>query len=223
MQAVHETDDGALWLGLGRNAGLVRHRPLRRAPNAPTIAVQTDRDDSDLAALPRLLTGQRVTFTFNVVDFRTVPAQRQFRWQLFQGTRDAKALEAGGQSPSTGTQLEKSFDKPGAWKLAVQFVDRDLNCSAPRMAVLDVAPPWHANLAIMVPAGASLKKRRCSASSPKRTRLVQWKMLIPGRPCFFAVADDHPITQEQLKGAAEYRRDNLRESRRGHNRLDKFR
>ena len=47
--------------------------------------VQTDRDYPDLAAVPRLLTGQRVTFKFKVVDFHTVPAKRQYRWQLFQG------------------------------------------------------------------------------------------------------------------------------------------
>jgi len=153
VSAVHATADGAVWIGLDRSSGRVRYRPLRRTPNAPTITVQTDRDYTDLAALPHLLTGQRITFKFDVVDFRTVPAKRQYRWQLFQGARDEKALQAGWGAPDTATQLERAFDQPGAWTLAVQFIDRDLNYSAPTLAAIQVALPWHANMALMIPAG----------------------------------------------------------------------
>jgi signal transduction histidine kinase len=38
----------------------------------------------------------------------------------------------------------------------VQFIDRDLNYSQPTLAVVNVALPWHANLALMGPAGAGV-------------------------------------------------------------------
>jgi PAS domain S-box-containing protein len=154
IYAAHEMADGAVWFAFGRNEGVARYRPLRRTPNAPAVTVQTDRHYADLAALPRLLTGQRVTFKFDVVDFRTVPVKRQYRWQLFQGTRSTKELEADWQLLGTAPQVECMFDRPGDWTLAVQFIDRDLNYSAPTLAVINVALPWHANMAVMVPAGA---------------------------------------------------------------------
>ncbi|HUR59741.1 MAG TPA: response regulator, partial [Opitutaceae bacterium] len=156
ISAVRETADGTVWLGLYFGHGLARYRPLRRAPNAPAVTVQTDRDYADLAALPRLLTGQRVTFKFDVVDFRTAPEKRQYRWQIFQGARDEKELAANWRSPDIATQLEQAFAQAGAWTLAVQFIDRDLNYSKPTLAVIHVALPWHANLAVMVPAGAGV-------------------------------------------------------------------
>jgi len=154
--SVHETADGTVWLGLERDSSLVRYRPRHRSPAAPTVTAQTDRDYTDLAALPRLLTGQRVTFKFDVVDFRTLPAKRQYRWQLFQGARGESELQASWLTAVTATQLEKAFDKPGDWTLVVQFIDRDLNYSVPTLATIHVARPWHANLAVMVPAGAGV-------------------------------------------------------------------
>ena len=155
IYAVHEMPDGTTWIGL--DGGIVRYRPLRRPPNAPTVIVQTDRDYTDLAALPKVLVRQRVTFKFDVVDFRTVPTKRQYRWQLFQGgMHSQKDFEISWQPPVTTTQFEKTFDKSGEWTLAVQFIDRDLNHSAPTLATIHVALPWHENMALMVPAGAGV-------------------------------------------------------------------
>ncbi|MBI1842160.1 MAG: carboxypeptidase regulatory-like domain-containing protein, partial [Verrucomicrobia bacterium] len=156
VKCVHEAPDGALWLALDRNGGIVRHRPLRRPPSAPTITAQTDKDYARLEALPSLLTGQRATFKFDVVDFHTVPEKRQYRWQIFQGSRDENALAAGWQPPSAATQLEQTFSAPGDWTLAVQFIDRDLNYSRPTRATVHVVRPWHANMALMMPAGAGV-------------------------------------------------------------------
>jgi len=35
--------------------------------------------------------------------------------------------------------LEQTFAKQGAWKLAVQFIDRDLNYSKPALASFNIA------------------------------------------------------------------------------------
>ncbi len=145
FRAVHETAGGDIWLALERNGGLIRYRPLKRPPGAPAIT-----------APARLQTGQRATFRFDVTDLRTVPAKRQYRWQLYQGERDAAALAVNWQPPRSVTELEQTFDKAGPWTLAVQYIDRDLNYSPPAFAAVRVFIPWHENLAIMVPAGAGV-------------------------------------------------------------------
>jgi len=66
----------------------------------PVLTVQIDRDYTDLATLPTINTGQRVTFKFDVVDFYTAIEKRQYRWQLFQGARDEKQLAATGSRPA---------------------------------------------------------------------------------------------------------------------------
>ena len=70
--------------------------------------------------------------------------------------RSDAELKANWLAPATAMQLEKAFDKPGAWTLAVQFIDRDLNYSRPTLATINVALPWHANLAVMIPAGTGV-------------------------------------------------------------------
>ena len=144
INRVHRAADGTVWMG-GWNKGLARYRPSKHTPRSPVLTAQTDRDYTDVAALPTINTGQRVTFKFDVVDFYTAIEKRQYRWQLFQGARDEEELAANWQPPGTATQLEQTFAKPGAWTLAVQFIDRDLNYSKPTLATFNVALPWHAN------------------------------------------------------------------------------
>jgi signal transduction histidine kinase/DNA-binding response OmpR family regulator len=151
-----------MWFG-NWDKGVVRFRKTRLKPRAPGITVQTDRDYADLAALPAITTGQRVTFKFRVVDFRTVPEKRQYRWQLVHGTPKKSQLETGWNPPKTATQVEYTFAEPGTWTLAVQFIDRDLNYSPVTVIPLQVALPWHANARIMVPAGVTILGLACWA------------------------------------------------------------
>jgi signal transduction histidine kinase/CheY-like chemotaxis protein/ligand-binding sensor domain-containing protein len=153
INRVHRAADGTVWMG-GWTKGLARYRPSRHMPRSPvlTARAQTDRDYTDVAALPAINTGQRVTFKFDVVDFYTAIEKRQYRWQLFQGVRDEKQLAAAWQPPVKETQLEKAFAKRGPWTLAVQFIDRDLNYSKPTLATFNVALPWHENRAVIIPA-----------------------------------------------------------------------
>jgi len=143
--SLHETAAGDLWMALERSGGLIRYRPLKRAPNAPVIEAPEE--------LPR---GQRAALKFSVTDLRTVPAKRQYRWQLYQGERDAAALAVNWQAPRSVAEVEQLFDKAGAWTLAVQFIDRDLNYSPPSFATVRVVIPWHQNMAVMIPAGAGV-------------------------------------------------------------------
>ena len=155
VNRVHIVGNGTVWFGTW-NEGVARYHKSSRTPRSPTITVQTDRDYTDLAALPAITTGQRVTFKFKVVEFRTAPEKRQYRWQLVKGKRTADDLRSGWDPPVTATQIEESFKEPGPWTLAVQFIDRDLNYSRPTLAVLNVVVPWHANPAFIVPGAAGV-------------------------------------------------------------------
>jgi signal transduction histidine kinase/DNA-binding response OmpR family regulator len=150
INRVHRTADGSVWMGSWHKS-LARYRPSKHTPRSPVLTAQTDRDYTEVAALPTINTGQRVTFNFDVVDFYTALEKRQYRWQLFQGGRDEKELAANWSAPGTATQLEQTFRKGGAWTLAVQFIDRDLNYSKPTLATFNVAVSWHENRAIILP------------------------------------------------------------------------
>jgi signal transduction histidine kinase/CheY-like chemotaxis protein/ligand-binding sensor domain-containing protein len=154
VRKVHAPGEGDVWIGL-RNKGVSRYRSLKLTPHAPSLTVVTDR--GAVSEKEHAVTaGQRATITISAVDFYTPVGKRQYRWQLFQGERTADELAAHWGTPGTETQLEKSFDKPGLWKLAVQYIDRDLNYSPPAFAELNVVLPWHANAKVMVPAGAGV-------------------------------------------------------------------
>jgi signal transduction histidine kinase/CheY-like chemotaxis protein len=155
VNRVHTVGDGTTWFGTW-NKGVARYHKSSRTPRSPTIVVQIDREYTDPAIVPPITTGQRVTFKFKVVEFRTAPEKRQYRWQMFKGSQTTNDLRSGWNPPGTTTQIEQSFNEPGPWTLAVQFIDRDLNYSKPTLAVLNVVVPWHANAAIMLPAGAGV-------------------------------------------------------------------
>ena len=142
-----------MWLGTW-SRGLSRFQLTKRIPRPPTVVVQTEREYEDLHTLPPILTGQRVTMKLKAIDFRTIPEKRQYRWQIYQQTRTAAELQMGWGKPGTATQLERQFDRAGSWTVAVQYIDRDLNYSAPAVFQLQVVLPWHSNPAIILPVGA---------------------------------------------------------------------
>jgi signal transduction histidine kinase/CheY-like chemotaxis protein/ligand-binding sensor domain-containing protein len=155
VNRVHVAADGSVWLGTWFK-GVARYRPQNLTPRAPALTVKTDREFMDPASLTSVQKGQRVTFKCDVVDLYTNVEKRQFRWQVFRGTRADDQLKAGWQKPDKSTEVEPSFDEPGEWTVAVQYIDRDLNYSPPAFAELMVVLPWQANPAIMVPAGAGV-------------------------------------------------------------------
>jgi len=151
--SIVEDAQGRLWFGTDK--GLTRYEPRQLTPPSPTVAVQTDRTYYDLAALPAITTGQRVTFHFDVTDLRTLPEKRQYRYQVLPGARTAGELEklADWQGPTSTPLWEWTTNRGGVYTLAVQYVDRDLNRSKPGVVVLRLAPPWFANAWIVVPGG----------------------------------------------------------------------
>jgi PAS domain S-box-containing protein len=158
VQTIVEDQRGDFWFGTQN--GLTRYRPRQVTPQTPSIAVQTGRPQPyhDLTALPPITTGQRVTLHFDVTDLWTVPAKRQYRYQMAEGAKtaaDFKASPVWQESTST-----PSWDwiptRPGRYTFALQFIDRDLNRSEPGVVVLNVVPPWFANAWIVVPGGGAV-------------------------------------------------------------------
>jgi signal transduction histidine kinase/CheY-like chemotaxis protein/ligand-binding sensor domain-containing protein len=142
--------DNTIWLGT-RSRGVARYRRTVRSLSQPSVAPLAF--DKDAVQLDRTRTGTRVTFQFATTDFLTVPEKRQFRWQLVRGAIKEADLQATNWHPAeTKTTLDTVAGAAGDWTLAVQYIDRDLNYSAPRLVSLHAILPWHDNPAFIVPA-----------------------------------------------------------------------
>ena len=142
---------GRAWLGFSN--GVARYQPVVRTPKSPDITVQADREYTDLDVLPRFTAGDRVTFRFGVIDQVTVPEKRQYRWLLVKGSPSPTEMDRGWSPASTRTEMEWVGQEAGDWTLAVQYIDRDLNYSDPKLARMKVFLPWHDNPTYIVPAG----------------------------------------------------------------------
>jgi signal transduction histidine kinase/ligand-binding sensor domain-containing protein len=153
VNAIAEDASGNLWFATWN--GLIRYRPSRQPAATPTITVQTDKEYAGGVDVPPVTRGALVNFKFNVADFKNPAAGRLFSWKLVRGAADAKALLAGDgwSKPAKATQFEWSTSafQPGTYTLALRFIDRDWNYSAPALATIRVLPPWYLNAFIAVP------------------------------------------------------------------------
>jgi PAS domain S-box-containing protein len=152
--AIEEGADGAMWFGI-EDAGLIRYCRRERALAAPRLTVQVDKDYTDLTAVPRISTGRRINVLCDTVDFVTVPEKRQYRYQTISGHATPPEITAhhDWSASSRSAAFHWTRPEPGTYTLAVQYIDRDLNYSAPALAYLTVVTPWYANALIMVPSG----------------------------------------------------------------------
>ncbi|MEW6159476.1 MAG: ATP-binding protein, partial [Verrucomicrobiota bacterium] len=160
MYGLHVDSHGAIWAtGEG---GLTRHLPNAARPVVRVTMLETTHAHTNLAELPRIHTGARVTFHFDSIDLKTVPEKRLFRCRIASGQRRPSELDPGRGSTehrawliaSTERRLEHLFQEPGEFTFAVQAIDRDLNYSEPAVLHLLVVRPWYANGWVMAPMGA---------------------------------------------------------------------
>ena len=150
------TSDGAIWLGTA--AGLVRYRSATNQPNAPVITVQADKEYTDLVQLPPITQGTRITLKYPVVDTNHRPENQQFHRRLAPGrlTADEVLKNKSAETQTRAMEYEFTPKEPGIYTFAVQYVDVDLNYSAPVAVVLSVVPVWYRNARIAVPGGIAL-------------------------------------------------------------------
>jgi signal transduction histidine kinase/DNA-binding response OmpR family regulator/ligand-binding sensor domain-containing protein/protocatechuate 3,4-dioxygenase beta subunit len=143
--------DGAFWFSTDK--GVVRYRPDHVPPKSPLVTVLADKEYTDKDGAAEITAGRKAVFKLNVVDLKTRGETRRFRWQFTPGNApvDGSRHAQGWVPASRETQFEWATNQAGTYKLAVQYIDRDLNYSAPTMLTLKVTPMWYANAFIMVP------------------------------------------------------------------------
>ena len=155
--AIHQDADGSLWFGT--TEGVTRYRPSQTSPKVHIVSVTTDQTYRDLAAIPTLTTGARVTFAYNAIDFKTLPEKRQYRIAIVEGVAEGTSLKKDAEywrSPTKADTFDYTFKKPGIYTFAVGAIDRDLNYSEPATIVLKVVPPWYLNGWIAIPSGGAI-------------------------------------------------------------------
>jgi ligand-binding sensor domain-containing protein/signal transduction histidine kinase len=147
--------EGAFWFSTDK--GLVRYRPDRTPPRSPSVTVLGDKESTQRDATAEITAGRRTLFKWNVVDLKTRGDTRRFRWQVAEGkpSIDAARHARGWLPASRETQLEWQTNRAGTYTLAVQYIDRDLNYSAPTVLTLKVTPVWYANAWIVLPGGGA--------------------------------------------------------------------
>jgi ligand-binding sensor domain-containing protein len=154
INALAEDAQGALWLGT--SAGLARYQPVKTELRTPTLRVvrgaEPSRTDTIHATQDREL-----AFEIAVVEFRTRPELRRFRWKAVAGQSNEAELSAarGWSEPFTSPRFNWVPPTRGLHTLAVQFIDRDLNRSPLGLATVNVAPLWYANVWITAPGGGA--------------------------------------------------------------------
>ena len=145
--SIYEDADGFLWFAT--DGGVTRYRGSTTKPKVVIAAVKTDKEYTDIRAIPSITTGHRVTIRYGAIDFKTVPAKRQYRYRL-------KELDDDWRKPTTETSFDDSFGKPGSYTFEVQAIDRDLNYSQPASITLRVAPPWYKNGWLVFPSSGAI-------------------------------------------------------------------
>jgi signal transduction histidine kinase/DNA-binding response OmpR family regulator len=153
VKAIRQSRDGTIWLGT--SDGLFRYQKSRPLQYRPTLLVTAEKQYSDLSQLPKLMTGDRLTFDYSYIDRLTRPEKQQFRYQVSRGNLSSDQLARNGpwSKPTTETHFDWTTNQPGAYTFAVQYISQDLRYSEPTLATINLELPWHANAWIMVPGG----------------------------------------------------------------------
>jgi DNA-binding NtrC family response regulator/ligand-binding sensor domain-containing protein len=128
---VHCDLEEFLWLGTER--GLARYRRIRTRPKVRIIAVTTDRRYTNLKELRPATAGNRITFEYSSVDFKTHPHKRIYRYRLDGYDKDWRG-------PTRRTRVDYADLPVGEYNFQVQAIDRDLNYSEPVTVQVEVQP-----------------------------------------------------------------------------------
>lgn len=141
---------GEMWLASG--SGLSRYRPDSIRPRARITGVRTDQQlfDEDL---PPVLVGTRVTIEYQAVDYKTVPAKKQFRCRIVE-------IDSTWRPTTRQHAFEWTPTEPGDYTFEVLAIDRDLNESEPAPLTMKVVP---------LPYEEELKKARIELEDAYRT------------------------------------------------------
>ena len=140
--SIEEDPNGYLWFGT--DGGVTRYRRSETKPEVRIVSVLTDKEYTDLDAIPAVKTGNRVTIKYKSIDPKTVLEKQQYRYRI-------RELDDDWRSPTKETFFEASFDKSGTYIFEVQAIDRDLNYSEPVSVTLKVLPPLYLRAGFLIP------------------------------------------------------------------------
>jgi signal transduction histidine kinase/ligand-binding sensor domain-containing protein len=159
--SIAEDEKGALWFGTDH--GVTRYHRRTARPRTPVIGVKSEESGDEHLETKgaRVTAGRQVTLEFHSADLKARPEQQQYRIRRVKGRRTAAEVLADTRSAefatvTTDRRLETAIEDAGVYTFAVQYVDRDMNYSAPAVATVVVVPPWHRNPWIVVPSTAGL-------------------------------------------------------------------
>jgi signal transduction histidine kinase len=160
--AIAEGRDGEMWFAC--KDGISRYRSSKVAPTCHVVMVQTDKEFTDLNALPKFAIGTRLTLKVDSIDFKTLPEKRLYRCRIMNGIHPSDELDLKATSPAAGSwqapthnaQFEFIPTQAGTYTVAVQAIDRDLNYSKLALVALTVFTPWYANASVTVPSGSAI-------------------------------------------------------------------
>lgn len=107
--AIAEDASGALWFGC--KDGVSHYRPNKMPPTCRIVAVQTDQEFTNVEALPKFVTGTRLTIKFDSRDFKTVPEKRLYRCRMGPGITAAPQLDAPGSDMGPWLQASRGTDR----------------------------------------------------------------------------------------------------------------
>jgi signal transduction histidine kinase/CheY-like chemotaxis protein len=142
---------GVMWLGAEN--GLTRYELNKTPLNPLCLTVSADREYTNPRETVALTTGRRALFKAAIVDLKTRPELRRFRWSITAGLAsiDGSRMARGWLSATRDSQFEWTTNRVGTYTVAAQYIDRDLNYSPVTQLTLRVMPVWYANAWIMVP------------------------------------------------------------------------
>jgi len=154
VRSIHQQKDGTLLFGT--EGGITRYRRGTTLPSVRIVSVKTDKEYTDIQAIPPITTGRRVTIRYGSIDFVTIPEKRLYRYRIQafgkslskkeQNQASGKSLskkeiDSDWRQPTRETSFDDSFDKPGMYTFEIQAIDRDLNYSEPASLKIEVLPP----------------------------------------------------------------------------------
>ena len=102
-----------------------------------------------MSAIGAITAGNRVTFEYNAVDFKTRPEQRQYHCKV-------EEVDTEWRTPTKSTSFDFTPIQSGTYTFAVQAIDRDLMYSESARFTFTVVPPWYLNGWIMFPSSGSI-------------------------------------------------------------------
>ena len=138
----HLDNDGNIWIS--SEQGVNRYKRTKSAPKVEIIEVKTNQVYQDLSRIPPVPVGNLVAFSCKAIDFRTLPDKQKFRYRINNQDLADASLVSWGQ-PTKYEQFEYKCEVVGQYNFQAQYIDRDLNYSAPVSLRFDVYLPWYMN------------------------------------------------------------------------------